>query len=78
MQDYYTSDDVVNLNKINFRIAFTVEGYLDQKRKDDPRFVKYLIRVYGKKEGKAFERLVPYHECTVEDFNRFDPLDDKN
>ena len=71
-------DDIVNLNTINFRVAFTVEGYLDSKRKDDPRFVKYLIRLYGKKEGKTYERLVPYHECTPEDFALFDPIDKNN
>ena len=66
------------MNAINFRIAFTVEGYIDKKRKDDPRFVKYLVRLYGKKEGKRFEWLVPYHECTKEDFELFDPIDPKN
>ena len=68
----------MNLNDINYRIAFTVEGYYDGKRKDDPRFVKFLIRLYGQKEGKSYERLVEYHECTKEDFDSFDPIDPKN
>ena len=52
-------DKIIDLNKKNFRAAFTVESYLDpRKQKNDPRYVKYLFRIYGKKEGRPFQRIV--------------------
>ena len=42
----------LNLNERNFRIAFTVESYLTPyKQKRDPRFVKYMFRLSGKRNG---------------------------
>ena len=41
--DYQTS---IDLNAIEFKFAFTVEGYLDQKIKDDPKYVKLLARIF--------------------------------
>ena len=65
---YYSPIDMINLNEINFRMAFTIEGYLERKRKDDPKYVKLLGRLYGEKEGEYFQRMLEYHECTEEDF----------
>ena len=33
-------NDQLNLNDIDFRFAFTIEGYLDQEMKDDPKYIK--------------------------------------
>lgn len=45
----------LNLNERNFRIAFTVEPYLGTKKQtSDPRYVKYLFRLYGNHKGKEF------------------------
>ena len=45
----------LNLNEKNYRIAFTVESYLSpKKQKRDPRYIKYLFRLYGKRNGKEF------------------------
>ena len=42
----------LNLNERNFRIAFTVESFLSPiKQKNDPRYVKYLVRLNGKRNG---------------------------
>ena len=54
--DYFDNTNVMNLNEVKFRMAFTVEGFLDKKRKDDPRYVKYLLSVKGRVEGDKYER----------------------
>ena len=41
--------------------------------KDDPRYVKYLVRIFGKKEGKEYEKFIPFHKCTDEDWAEFPP-----
>ena len=51
---YYKEDEMsgvpLNLNDQNFRFAFTVESYFNPiEQKNDPRFVKYLFRMYGKR-----------------------------
>ena len=68
--DYNTQMD---LNEINFRLAFSVEGYHTRKIKDDERYVKYLVRIYGKKNGREYDYLINYHKCKVEDWNKFPP-----
>lgn len=69
--NYYSSSDKVNLNESGFRMAFTVEGYLDQIAKRDPKFVKWFVRLVGKKDGEDFEKILPYHKCTDEDWKDF-------
>ena len=42
----------VNLNERNYRVAFTVESFREPiLQKNDPRYVKYLVREYGRKNG---------------------------
>ena len=61
-------NEKLDLNAINFRLAFTVEGYHSREQKNDPRYVKYLVRIFGIKDGKEYEKFIPYHECTEEDW----------
>ena len=49
--DYNTRLD---LNEINFKMAFSIEGYLDNEAKVDHRYVKYIVRMYGFKNGVGF------------------------
>ena len=53
------------------RLAFGVEGFLDSEIKDDANFVKYMVRLYGKKEGRSYERLLKYHKCSSEELKLF-------
>ena len=63
---------VLNLNERNFRFAFTVEPYYNPtKQKNDPRYVKYFIILYGKHKGENFQRVLPYHKCTDDDYDEF-------
>ena len=63
---------MVNLKERNLRFAFGIEGYLDKQLKDDPRYVKWIVRLYTKTGADdRRETLLPYHKCTVEDFDSF-------
>ena len=68
------TDDVLNLNERKVRMAFMIEGFRSKDLKIDPRYVKWIFRQYGKKDGKEFERLLTYHNCTDEDYDSFYPI----
>ena len=67
-KDIFTFEDKLALADIDFRIAFTFEGYLSREIKNDPRYVKYLVRIFGIHEGEEYEHILPYHLCTDEDW----------
>ena len=60
ISSYYQEDGmsfgrVLDANLRGFRIAVSVESYLFQNhQKNDPKYVKYLFRLAGKRNGKAF------------------------
>ena len=40
----------IDLNEYKFRFAFSIENFFgDKEQKNDPRYVKYIIRKYGKR-----------------------------
>ena len=65
---YYNSTDRYYLNEANFRMAFSVEGYLDQEVKNDPEYVKWFVRLFGVKDSVEYEKIIPHHKCTEEDY----------
>ena len=50
-KDVHDMNDRISLNDINFRFAFSFEGYHSREMKNDPRYVKYLVRIFGIHEG---------------------------
>ena len=50
------------------------EGYPKQEFKRDPRYVKWIFRMVGIKNGAKYEKILPYHECTESDYDQFYPL----
>ena len=70
-QGVFDSKNVFNFRDKGIRFAFGVEGFFDKETKDDPRYVKGFARLYSKKDGKNYQRLLPYKKCTVEDFDSF-------
>ena len=51
---YFNEDDMseiaVNLNENKFKFAVTIENFHGEiKQKNDPKYVKYLFRKYGKR-----------------------------
>ena len=69
----FDNTEVVSLTDIGFKIAFSIEGYLDQQMKDDPRYIKYLVRSYGKRDSVPFEKIHSIHKCTDADYAEFPP-----
>ena len=44
------SETELYLNDYNFRFAFSIENFLgEKKQKNDSRYVKYIVRKYGKR-----------------------------
>ena len=71
--------DRINLNEANFQMSFTIDGVFDEReRKDDERYVRTFVELQIKyANGESNHRLVPYHECTAEDFSNFYPLEER-
>ena len=69
--DVFTFEDELELNDIDFRVAFSVEGYHSREMKDDPRYVKWLVRFFTIEEGQEVETMIPFHKCTDEDWEKF-------
>ena len=57
-------------------MAFVVEGFGDRKRKADPRYVKYIARMWNEIDGKETFKNIPMHECTDSDLAQFYDVDD--
>ena len=56
-------------------MAVAIEDYNSPKKlKDDPRYVKWMFRLYGKRNGEGFQRMIPHHKCTDEDYDQFFPV----
>lgn len=75
--DYYSKLDRVRPGEKGFRIAYSVEGYLDEERKDDPRYTKWITRLVGRKNNEDYEKVLSHHECTEEDYSQFYPVASK-
>ena len=41
--------------------------------KDSDEFVKYLVRMFGIKDGVEYEKILPFHKCTETDWAQFAP-----
>ena len=70
-QYYFDSSHVVDLKQEDLRFAFSVTGFLDNKVKDDPAYVKYLVRLFGKEDGEFYEKILDYHVCSAEELALF-------
>ena len=53
-----------------FFFAFGVEGYLNGLPRDDPQYVKMLLRLLGRFDGKDYEYILPFRKCQKEDFDK--------
>lgn len=71
------ADLKLDLKEKAFQVAFSVEDYFKPKRlKDDPAYIKWLFRLWGKRQGQPFERHLSAHLCTEEDYANFYPIQD--
>ena len=69
--NYFDFEERVSLQDIDFRFAFSLEGYFDQEMKNSTAYVKYFVRMIGKKDGVDYETAIPFHRCTDEDWEQF-------
>jgi hypothetical protein len=69
----YPGREMIDLNEIKFRAAFSVENYWDRRMIDDPRYVKTLMRLIGTRGGERYEKILPHHKCTEADYAEFYP-----
>ena len=76
LSSYFT--DIAKTDSINleedpyykeFKIAFSVEDYFSPKKlKNDPRYTKWIFRLFGKRDNVNYERTLSAHICTDEDY----------
>ena len=61
----------LSLKKEGLLFAWSIEGYLDQELKDDPRYVKTIMRVAGRYNQTLYEHRLEYEKCTAEELKQF-------
>ena len=66
-------DEILNLSEEpEFQFAFSIEDYNDpQEMKDSKEYVKWLFRLWTKKDGVESSRELPTHKCTDKDYDKF-------
>ena len=75
-ENYYESGEGIDIVERNVKLAFTIEDSDGKpKQKNDPRYVKWLVKLAGFLNGRAFERIYSYHRCTDEDYDSFNPVE---
>ena len=72
--EHYDFTDVIDLNEINYRIAFSFVNSFDKKLRDDPRYVKILARSVRRIDGTLSETILGFHKCEEKDWEKFYPV----
>ena len=78
VSEHYDFTDVIDLNEINYRIAFSFVNANNKKRKDDPRYVKMIARTVRRIDGILSETVLGFHRCTDKDWEKFYPVTPKS
>ena len=69
-------DEVINIGESDFKFTFSLERSFGSFIADDPVFMRWRVRHYGRKNGKLFQNFLPFHRCTAEDMEQFYPISD--
>ena len=77
LPSFYANEDMLNMQSIGFKAAFSFVNYLDKELKDDPRYVKWIFRARGTRDGVSFERILDAHKCTRADFEGFNEMNER-
>ena len=72
----YGPNDELDFKEFSFKFAVGVEGYFDRKPRHDPRYVKWLARVYyyDNADDSFKQTILPLHPCTSKDYDEFYPI----
>ena len=64
----FDEETPLNLNEIDFKIAFGFSK--DREELDDPRYVKTIVSLNGidDTKGGEYEKVIPHHKCTDEEY----------
>ena len=62
-KDFYDQEKGINLNHANFRFALGAVNF-DNEAKNDPRYTKWIARLWGYVDGIETETIIPIHKCT--------------
>ena len=65
---YYGATKGLNLNKANLRFAIGAFN-LDREARNDPRYIKWVVRLRGRQDGVLTETVLSVHKCTQEDYD---------
>ena len=71
---HFGNSETVYLNEIGWKMAFSIENMGTRDAINDPRYVKWIVRVYEKHGEVLSEKHLPFHKCTPEDYGQFYPL----
>ena len=64
------------MNQSGFRFAITIEDYYAPRSfKNDERYVRWMFRLWGKKNEVPYAIDLDYHICTQDDFTQFYPIE---
>ena len=55
---FFSSEEPLNLNQVNFRFAIAFEDYRTEESKFDPRYIRWLFRRYWSRDGVIFEQIL--------------------
>ena len=66
--------ETVPVKDLGFKMAFTMQDFLTRELKNDPRYVKWFLMMYGKRNGEWFDEVIPYHECSVQELYDMGPV----
>ena len=77
--DAIDPNEIVNIGDTNFRFAFSLEAKNnrnknDYNHKNDAKFLRWVVRNHGKRNGEFFENILPFHRCTADDMKGFYPI----
>ena len=78
VSEHYDFSDEIDLNEINYRIAFSFVNANSKKLKNDPRYVKILVRAVRRIDGDLSETILGFHRCTDKDWDKFYPVTPKS
>ena len=57
-------------------MAVSFEGVFDEQLKYDPRYIRWFARTASMRDDKRFEKIIPHHKCTDEDYDEFFPINE--
>ena len=68
-KDHFDESELLDLRETNFKMAFSFYDIIGNKLLNDTSYVQFFVHVRTMTpEGKSYEILSKYHECTESDY----------